>query len=411
MTVILGPESSMLDAIVTRLGASDADDGRVVAVWNLDAAELTDPGGLQELENAILRGLSRLQHALQATAVPVSRVVLVTPENGALGRVLAAFAAGFAKSLARETARSGTTVNCLVARTDETSAIEFISETCRFLMSDDGGFVTGQVLADAAPPKEDPAWSPATPDQPPKVLISGGAGSIGEAITRRLHGTGWSTVVGSTDPTRAEPLVRDLDPSGQTSTAIGLDLMDRESVRDAPLRTGAAASGLDGLVLCAGWNRTAFFLSTEDWEWERTVRVNLIAPCELTAALLPALHLRHGVVVGIGSESAKIGDPGRSVYAGAKGGLAAYLTALGCTATGIRAATVAPGPIDTPLLHSTHGDEETAQAQIERLRRLVPLQRLGRPDEVAAAVSFLLSRAGERVPGAYLSVGGGITMQ
>jgi 2-hydroxycyclohexanecarboxyl-CoA dehydrogenase len=389
MTVILGRESSLLDAIVTRLGASDVDDGRVVAVWNLDAAELTDPDGLQELENAILRGLSRLQHALQATAVPASRVVLVTPENGALGRVLAAFAAGFAKSLARETARSGTTVNCLVARTDETSAVEFISETCRFLMSDDGGFVTGQVLADAAPPKEDPAWSPATPDQPPKVLISGGAGSIGEAITRRLHGTGWSTIIGSTDPARAEPLVRDLDPSGQTSTAIGLDLMDRESVRDAALRTGADASGLDGLVLCAGWN----------------------APCELTTALLPALHLRHGVVVGIGSESAKIGDPGRSVYAGAKGGLAAYLTALGCTPTGIRAATVAPGPIDTPLLHSTHGDEETAQAQIERLRRLVPLRRLGRPDEVAAAVSFLLSRAGERVPGAYLSVGGGITMQ
>jgi 2-hydroxycyclohexanecarboxyl-CoA dehydrogenase len=411
MTVILGRESSLLDAIVTRLGASDADDGRVVAVWNLDAAELTDPDGLRELERAIRHGLSRLQQALRATAVPASRVVLVTPETGALGRVLAAFAAGFAKSLARETARSGTTVNCLVARADEGSAVEFVSETCRFLMSDDGGFVTGQVLADAAPPEQHPAWSAATPDQPPKVLISGGAGSIGEAITRRLHGAGWSTVIGTTDPARAEPLVRDLDPSGQTSAAIALDLMDRRSVRTAPLRTGAATSGLDGLVLCAGWNRTAPFLTTEDQERERTVRVNLIAPCELTAVLLPALHLRHGVVVGIGSESAKIGDQGRSVYAGAKAGLAAYLTALGCTGTGIRAATVAPGPIDTPLLHGTHGDEETAQVQIERLRRLVPLRRLGRPDEVAAAVSFLLSRAGERVPGVHLSVGGGITMQ
>jgi NAD(P)-dependent dehydrogenase (short-subunit alcohol dehydrogenase family) len=411
MTVILGRQSSFLDAIAARLGASDGDDGRVVAVWDLDASALADPNGLRQLEIEIQHALSWLQQALRALAVPVSRVVLIARENGAIGRVLASFAVGFAKSLAREMARSGATVNCLVARTDEAAAVEFVSDTCRFLMSEDAGFVTGQVLADAAPSEEEQTWSRINPGQPPKVLISGGAGSIGEAITRRLHCAGWSTVIGSTDLARAENLVRDLDPSGLTCTAIALDLMDRQSVRAAPFRAGADTSGLDALVLCAGWNRTAPFLTTEDWEWERTTRVNLIAPCQLTSALLPSLRLRHGVVVGIGSESAKIGDRGRSVYAGAKAGLAAYLMALGCTGTGIRAATVAPGPIDTPLLHNTHGDEETAEVQMERLRSLVPLRRFGRPDEIAAAVSFLLSRAGEQVPGVHLSVGGGITMQ
>jgi 3-oxoacyl-[acyl-carrier protein] reductase len=77
----------------------------------------------------------------------------------------------------------------------------------------------------------------------------------------------------------------------------------------------------------------------------------------------------------------------------------------------LRATTVSPGPIDTPLLHQTHGTLERAERGIAKLEALVPLGRLGLAEEVADAVSFVFSPAGACLGGELLSVGGGITMQ
>ena len=78
-------------------------------------------------------------------------------------------------------------------------------------------------------------------------------------------------------------------------------------------------------------------------------------------------------------------------------------------ANGIRANCVAPGPIDTPMLRGAFGDEESTREALSKLVKLVPLRRLGKPEEVAAAVRFLCSE-GEFVAGQHLSVGGGVSM-
>ena len=129
---------------------------------------------------------------------------------------------------------------------------------------------------------------------------------------------------------------------------------------------------------------------------------------------MPSRHARRGTgaFVGITSDSAKVGDVGHAPYAAAKNGLASFFKTIvrEYGRAGITASCVAPGPIDTPMLRGTFSSEAEAEVAIEKLRRLVPLRRLGTSEEVAAAVRFLCSDT-DYVAGEHLSVGGGVTMQ
>jgi NAD(P)-dependent dehydrogenase (short-subunit alcohol dehydrogenase family) len=123
------------------------------------------------------------------------------------------------------------------------------------------------------------------------------------------------------------------------------------------------------------------------------------------------LEAGRGVFVGITSESAKVGDIGHAPYAATKAALNSFLKTIvrEYGRAGIRASSVAPGPIDTAMLRYTFGSAQLAEQAIAKLVRLAPAGRLGRPDEVAAAVRFLCSD-GEFVAGEHLSVGGGVSM-
>ena len=152
--------------------------------------------------------------------------------------------------------------------------------------------------------------------------------------------------------------------------------------------------------------------TTED-DWWAEAQVNMIGPMLATKLCLPGMiEAGRGVFIGITSDSAKLGDVGHAPYAAAKGGLASFLKTIVREhgRHGIRAVSVAPGPIDTPMLRSTFDTPEEAEVAIEKMRRLVPLRRIGRPEEVAAAVRFLCSDS-EYIAGEHLSVGGGVSMQ
>jgi 2-hydroxycyclohexanecarboxyl-CoA dehydrogenase len=244
------------------------------------------------------------------------------------------------------------------------------------------------------------------------ALVSGGSGAIGEAISTQLHDDGWAVVIGYVSRNRAEALARKLHTDDVPSWAVPLDMSDSASVRAGIADLLADVGRVDAAVFNGGLSHTAMFLDTTEDDWAAEVAVNYLGPVLATRLLLPAmLDNGHGSFVGITSEAAKVGDTGHAPYAAVKGALHAFFRTIvrEYGRKGILANSVAPGPIDTPMLRYTFDTEHDAARAIEKLRKLVPVGRLGQPDEVAAAVRFLISDSAF-VAGQHISVGGGVSM-
>lgn len=244
------------------------------------------------------------------------------------------------------------------------------------------------------------------------ALVSGGGGDIGAAICRALHADGWGLAIGYVSRQRAESLAAELAAEGPPAVAVPLDLTDRAQIRAGVGELLAAEGHVDALVLNAGWNQARAFLDTDEQQWRTTLAVNLVGPMlAIQLCLPPMVRAGGGSIVAITSEAARVGDAGNAVYAAAKAGLTSFLRTIVREhgRDGVRANAVAPGPIDTSLLRHAFADDEAADAAIAKLTRLVPLRRLGRPEEVAAAVRYLVSE-GAHVTGQQLGVGGGVVM-
>jgi 2-hydroxycyclohexanecarboxyl-CoA dehydrogenase len=219
------------------------------------------------------------------------------------------------------------------------------------------------------------------------ALVSGGSGAIGEVICRRLHDDGWAVAIGYVSRERAEALAASLHTQEVPSWPVPLDMTDSGSVRSGVAGLLADAQRVDAVVYNGGLSRTAPFLETTEEDWAAEVAVNYLGPVLATRLLLPVmLENKGGSFVGITSEAVR--EYGRR---------------------GILANSVAPGPIDTSMLRYTFASPEQAERVIGKLRRLVPVGRLGEPGEVAEAVRFLISDS-SFVAGQQISVGGGVSM-
>ena len=119
-----------------------------------------------------------------------------------------------------------------------------------------------------------------------------------------------------------------------------------------------------------------------------------------------------GRIVNIGSDAGRVGSSLESVYSGAKGAVIAFTKTIAreVARAGVTANTVCPGPTDTPLLQEIVRGQADADKLIGAMTRAVPMKRLGRPEEVAAAVAFLASDDAGFITGQTLSVSGGLTM-
>lgn len=384
----------------------DQDADVAVANWPTPSARTLDPGVPRLLHAAILQGLKSTRELL---ATGPSSMVIVSDCGDSRGaaKVIGTAATAFGKSLARENARDPLRVNVIADDLTDPQNIRLL----RFLAGDGASFVTGQAFGPRclpiAAPAPVPDWELASGSW---ILVSGGAGAIGEAIVRRLHGAGHRILIGHVRSEPAIRLARDVDPSGATCVPVPLDL---QSFDPASLRSSALGSYLDdlgGVVLCGGWNRTHRFDGTDTAEWEKTLRINFTGAIDVVSSIIAERDAPLAVVA-IGSESCRIGDAGRAVYAAAKAAVASYLSELAAITPGLFAMTVAPGPIDTELMRSTYPSPAAADVGIAKLRKLVPLGRLGVPDDIAEAVAFAISDHGWSLNGQLLSVGGGITMQ
>jgi 3-oxoacyl-[acyl-carrier protein] reductase len=237
-----------------------------------------------------------------------------------------------------------------------------------------------------------------------RALVTGGSGAIGGAICRRLAREGHQVYVHCHRGTAAaSALVREIEAAGGRAEAVSFDVTDTDATR-AALETALAAGPIQILVNNAGVHDDAVLPGMSAAQWRHVIDVSVNGFFNSTQPLLmPMIRARWGRIVSVSSIAALIGNKGQVNYAAAKGALnsATRALALEVATRGVTVNAVAPGIIATPM---TDGLFDAAA-----IERLVPMNRLGLPEEVAGVVAFLTSEDAAYVTGQVLSVSGGIT--
>lgn len=240
------------------------------------------------------------------------------------------------------------------------------------------------------------------------ALVTGATGGIGRAIAAALARDGLAVAVCDLDETRCREVAAELEGP---AAGVALDVSDGAAVTAAVETVERELGPVGVLVNAAGWDELRPFLDTDEPFWRRVVDINFMGVLRTCRAVVPGMAERgFGRVVNIASDAARVGSAGEAVYAGAKGAVVAFTKTLAreVARKGVTANAVCPGPTDTPMLRrmAEGGGERWAEALV----RAVPMRRLGRPEDVAGAVSYLASDAAAYVTGQTLSVSGGLTM-
>ncbi|HUY83482.1 MAG TPA: 3-oxoacyl-ACP reductase FabG [Steroidobacteraceae bacterium] len=237
------------------------------------------------------------------------------------------------------------------------------------------------------------------------ALVTGASRGIGAAIARRLASDGARVIGTATSPAGAAAIEAALAPCGGRGAV--LDVVDQAAV-DALLGAIESRDGAVG-ILCnnAGITRDTLLLRMKPEDWEAVIETDLASVYRLSKGVLRGMmKARTGRIVSIASVVGLTGNAGQTNYAAAKAGMIGFTKSLAreVGSRGITVNVVAPGFIDTDMTRAL------AEPQRAALESQIPLGRLGMPEDVAAAVAFLVSPAAAYVTGETLHVNGGMYM-
>jgi len=237
-----------------------------------------------------------------------------------------------------------------------------------------------------------------------RALVTGASGGIGSAIAQGLHAQGATVALSGT---RQEALEAVADTLDGRRHILAADLADADAVDALVGRAEETMGGLDILVNNAGLTRDGLSMRMSDADWDIVIKVNLEAAFRLSrAALRSMMRQRFGRIVGITSVVGVTGNPGQANYAASKAGLIGMSKALAqeVATRNVTVNCIAPGFIESAMTDALN------EKQREAIMAKIPAARLGRGDEIAAAVVYLASDEAAYMTGQTLHVNGGMAM-
>lgn len=236
-----------------------------------------------------------------------------------------------------------------------------------------------------------------------RALVTGGSGGIGAAICRRLAADGHHVIVHANRSIgKAAAVVTEILAAGGSAEAVSFDVTARAAAATA-IEELLAAGPIQILVNNAGIHADAVFPGMSGEQWDSVLDVSLNGFFNVTQPLtLPMIRTRWGRIITISSVAGITGNRGQVNYSAAKGALhaASKSLALEVASRGITVNAVAPGVIATEMIEGAF-DAET-------IKKIVPMQRAGKPEEVADLVAFLASKKSAYISGQVISINGGM---
>ena len=242
----------------------------------------------------------------------------------------------------------------------------------------------------------------------PVAVVTGAASGIGLAVAQRLATVGHQVAILDLDGERAAQAADDLRGSGASALGTAVDVADRAAVEDALARVRRELGPVGILVTSAGLDEFQPFTDITPAQWDRMLAVNLTGTFHcIQAAVRDMLTAGWGRIVTISSSSAQSGARRMAHYVASKGGVIGLTKALAAELgpAGITVNTIPPGSVETPMTHRAQATGGLPGTEV--LERMIPVRRVGRPEDIAAACAFLCSEEAGYVTGQTINVNGG----
>jgi len=239
------------------------------------------------------------------------------------------------------------------------------------------------------------------------ALVTGAAQGIGKAVALLLAQNGADIAVSDVNFEKAEETAKEIQALGRRAMAIKVDVAKLDDVEKMVEATLSQFGQINILINNAGIARDKLILRMTEEDWDAVLNINLKGTFNCTKAVVRHMSKqKSGKIVNIASVVGEMGNPGQGNYAASKAGVIGFTKTIAreFAQRGINVNAIAPGYIETPM---TDALPEKAK---EELKRLIPMDRLGKPEDVAEAVLFLVSEASSYITGQVLNVNGGIYM-
>jgi 3-oxoacyl-[acyl-carrier protein] reductase len=239
------------------------------------------------------------------------------------------------------------------------------------------------------------------------ALVTGAAQGIGKAIALLLAQNGADVVISDINLEKAQETADEVQGMGRRSLAIKVNVADLKEVEQMVENIVGQLGRIDILVNNAGITRDRLILRMTEEDWDAVLDVNLKGTFNCTKAAIRYMSKqKSGKIVSIASVTGEMGNPGQANYGASKAGVIGFTKTIAreFAARGINVNAIAPGYIQTAM---TDAVPEKAR---EELKRMIPMERLGQPEDVARAVFFLVSENSSYITGQVLNVNGGIYM-